>query len=267
MKLFMNVKRKISLFVMVLGLCCIGASCVISFLDEDIEDEKIEEKEEISKEDVIKVIEEDFLSLDTNYAKITSYMGNEILNENYVVLGTDSYLRKIPNSSEDLTEYKKIQDEYVSKVEQTYLDNTKYEVVEDIDGLRFNIQPWLFVAYSTDMSVLINKLLNLAGVDETLIETNYEEYSLYEYKAKVKALTILDSYLSFYNNSDETFKFLFYLNGSSDLESQYFSLYLNFVGNVSKMVTSDTTRDTRVNQYLYNAINLGIVNLDNPLSI
>ena len=263
----MNLKRKICLFIMFLGLCCIGSSFVVLYLtNEEDSDSGVIQPEENKKDVVLRVVNDVFLSTDTSYAKITSYMGDKLLNENYVVLGSDSYLRKYPNSSEDLSLYRNKQDEYASKVEQIYLNNTKFDVKEDTEGLYFTITPWLFAAYSTDMSVLINKLLELEGIDPTLIETNYNEYLVYEYKAKVKAMIILDSYLSNYNN-EEVFNFTFYLNDSSVVSNQYFSLYLNLVGSVSQKVIADSNRDSRINQYLQDAISSGVIDSTNPLDL
>jgi len=267
-------KKKLSLIMIICGLVCIGIAIFLIMKPSDHEQNdsnKIEEipKELTHKEEVEQILINYFLSKETSSDKIKSIMGDKFILNNYIVLGKDSYLRSVPGTTDELKEYISIQEKYATNVEEKYLTGTSYTIEEQGENLIFHIKPWYFALYSSDLSHLANKLLEMTNFNFNLMETDYEQYEVYVYKAKVKAMMIMDSYLENYQNQDEVIDFIFYYNDDTPAENQYFSLYLNLVGDTSKSMQMDseyqTLQDERINQYIVNAQKQGIITEDNIL--
>lgn len=266
----MNKQKVFGLVLMLLGIVCIGLSICVNYSSKEENDTNNKEDDNVfltHREEVESNIKNIFLSTNTTSKKINSIIGDSIMINNYIVLGEDSYLRSVPDTEEDLTKYKGKQDIYAEKVETKYLNNTSYTIEEYGENLLFKIKPWYFALYSSDLQSLTLKLMIMAGVDLNLVETNYNEYSVYEYKARIKSLIILDEYLDDYDNQDEILEFVFYYDGDVPSDNQYYSLYLNLVGVFSDSVENDTNKEERVNTYLNTAISNGLVDEKNPLGI
>lgn len=223
-------------------------------------------------EKVENTIQDYFLTTDTSFAKIESITEN-ILTNNYIALGENSFIRATVNSSEDLSSYKKVQEKYATIVEEKYLAGTSYEVEQQEDGnLSFEIKPWYFLLYSDDVSTLGSKLLNMTGINaDSMLEEDYKTYEVWAYKAKVKAMTIINDYLEYYENRDEIRYFTFYFDGNKPLENQYLSLYYNLVGATSDcmLLNGDDLQgqDKRISEYLESAIEKGMLDTNNPLEV
>ena len=227
-----------------------------------------------NREVVENVIKDVFLTENTSQKKIENYFGNQTVKV-FVAMGEDSYLRYIPptftEKNADYMKYETTQKKYAEKVEEKILNNTSYVIseYEENDNLQFRITPWYFAQYSSDLSYLKNKLLELSNIDPELVNTNYDKYSFYEYKARVKAMEIMDRYLVNYDNKDESLDFTFYYENGEPAVNQYLSLYFNLIGITSKYnVNSDEKikeQVTRVDKYLDEAIDKKIVDKDNAL--
>lgn len=260
----------LGLLLITIGMVFIGVSLYISYFSDN---EVIDEDNDIvsnHKGEVENIINKYFISTDTTSNGINSVMGKDydVITNYYIAVGKDSYMRYIPENIDNLDEYLKQQEIYSNRVESKYLDNIYYSVAELDDGsLFFKIKPWYFSQYAFDLSSLINQLLLMAGIDENLIETNYDEYSIYEYKARVKSLMILDNYLDNYNNKDEIIEFVFYYDGDTPRENQYYSLYLNLIGATSEYFKNDIGKEKRVSEYLNDAIKSGLVDMSDPLGL
>lgn len=268
---------------MVLGSICILSSVFMMIINFSKDDNTPKDNDESNEEtteskhtkEVKENIENIFLNDDTSSDKIEEITGKEVRFD-YVVLGSDSYLRSRPTSeviaSEKLDDYVTKQDEYAKKVEKNYRDNTKYVIVEGDDkNLNFQVTPWYFALYSSDLSSLKNKLLEMANVDLSLIDTDYSKYSIYEYKARVKAMIILDSYLNNYKNENENIDFVFYYENDKPAPDQYLNLYYNLIGSTSKYMTNNEeqlkVQVTRVNDYLNQAIENGLIDKNDVLGL
>lgn len=259
-------KHKKTYFKFILFLTLIIFVAIIAYFMSD------DEVVEMSNVEVVEnVISDVFLTTDTSLEEIEEITEHE-LNSIFIATGENGFLRETIECNEDISKYKNMQNIYATKVEEKYINNTDYTVEElDNGNLFFQIKPYYFKTYASDVTVLASKLMKLAGVEDDLIEKNYDSYKVYAYKANIKAMMIMDEYLDNYNNKDEVLPFTFYFDGNEPAENQYLSLYFNLIGVTSEyMINSDIEheeQDIRVEQYLNSAIDRGLVNKDNPLGI
>lgn len=273
----MKKKRLISLVFIILGLVFIILGVLLSFKYTEEENVSNPEPEVIvytKKEQEIKnIIDNVFLNKNSTSSDIDSITGES---NGYIVIGNDSYLkRKLDDSimnENGLNVYRNKQLDYASKVEEKYLSNIKYNLKEDSMGnVEIDITSWYFSLYCSDVNLLKMKLMQEANVDMTLVETNYKEFSIYEYKARIVAMKIINDYLDNYNNKNEIIKLLFEYENDIPANNQYYSLYNNLIANTSIYMpnTDDRVNEqkNRVDDYYNNAIAKGIIKKDNLFAI
>lgn len=217
------------------------------------------------------VINSHFLTSTATLLKIEQITEHD-LDSTFIVLGKDSYLNSKKIDEKEVEEYHKFHSDYTNKIESLYLDGTGYSVKELEDGnLSFEIRPWYFKSYMDDVSAISIKLLEMYGINKDLIDKNSNTYSIEEYKAVVKAMQILDDYLSYYENKDEVRYFTFYFENNIAAQNQYLSLYLNLSGFTSELVVDSNeevkAQNTRLDSYIDKAIQNGIINVNDPLSL
>jgi len=224
----------------------------------------------LSKIDLVtSIINNKFLTTDSSLQEIEEVTEAKIISS-YVALGKDGFLREQIDSEEDLLSYEKAQNIYATNVENRILNGITYTVEEKEDGnLSFEIKPYYFSVYALDVNLLAEKLMDLADIERSLMNTDYNAYVIYQYKANIKAMQIIDKHLDYYDNKDETRYFTFYFENDKPAENQYFSLYFNLIGVTSDyMINTDEDKkqqEERINDYLETAIISGVVLKDDPL--
>lgn len=187
-----------------------------------------------------------------------------------VFIGKDGLLGYKPDSNKikNLNNYVKRQDVEKEKVEKKYLDNTTYETYKDGENVIFEIKAWNFATYSEDLYALELELIKLDGYDiNTFINYYSDENEIIEYKARVKAMTIINDYLDFYNSQDMR-KMTFIIENGKAYPGDLFSLYMNFNGFTSNFYKENSnTNNERVNRYIKDAIASNELDPKNPLAI
>lgn len=235
----------------------------------------VNEKEKYANLNRLEIVENNiskvFLTTETTLSDIEKVTEHD-MTADFIALGEDGFLREKIDSDENISEYVSAQDVYASNVEDKCLNGISYIVSEnEIGNLAFEIKPWYFKTYASDVLALATKLMTLEGLDVDSVVNGDKAYDIYEYKAKVKAMQILDEHLDYYDNKDEVRSFTFYFEGNKPAENQYLSLYFNLIGVTSNyMINTDSdlkNQDIRVSEYLEEAITKGIIDVENPLEL
>ena len=97
-----------------------------------------------------------------------------------------------------------------------------------------------------------------------------EVYKVYEYKARVKSIYILNKYLSNYDNQDEEFELSVTLQNGKISEDDSYNIYMNLGGYNSQKVTGYFDEEAvakRTKQYIDEATKKGIIDSKDVLSI
>lgn len=200
---------------------------------------------------------------------------NQELGEKTVITGEDSYLNEKPEQSiietYNLEEYETLQTTYVANVEEQIKNNYTWEFIveaEDMDQEFFiEIQTYNFGIYLYDLDELINLLL------ENVTYEDSEEQTVYEYKAKIIAMKLLDSHLTDYINEEETKTiYIDFTNLDNDETKNSLSQYLlDLAGynyhNISSINEMNENRTERLSEYINDAIADGTLNEEDILQI
>lgn len=191
--------------------------------------------------------------------------------ENFnIMTGSDSYLNQKPSEkiieNYDLDNYVKMADKYISRLEKEIKNNFSFERNDTArDGNYIydivTIRSYYYSGYISDFNELKNQLL--AKVQS---ENKNEEKSN-EYKAKVKAMEILDKKLSDYRNESEELNISINYNADRKTYTKNF-LYqyiLSVQGfsyrNNSEMMNNNENRQIRMAEYINESLASGV--LDN----
>lgn len=197
-----------------------------------------------------------------------------------IIVGKDSYLKtalsKNVMEKYKLSQYEKEQNEYADAVESVYLKNLNYtmgdtftdeggEITQVIEVVGF-----YYELYITDLMELQQKLYIDSGYDLTAEEGNVENDVAY-YKAKVKAMQLIDPYISEYENYGEKKEFtVTYVNGKPKNDDEMLTLVLNLRGmtypnmDFSKQENIDA-QNARIEKYISNGYKTGIIKKGNLL--
>ena len=131
-------------------------------------------------------------------------LGKNIANV-VVAVGKDSYLRNKPSekviSQYHLSELEEEQERLVKKVEDRYLNNLDYQIVDEIEDNNklcevIEIKTYYYALYLYDYIELTNSLLTFDIQDASVDDKASAEY----YQAQLKALRVLDRHLDDYEN-------------------------------------------------------------------
>ena len=255
-----NTKKYLPLIILIV-IVIIGFLCV--FINENKHiNTKAQEKE------IVDNIEKYFLNKNTDSKKIFEIMDQKVATT-YIMMGKGSFLRSTPTSLENLSEYQQLQNKYVEKIENIILSNSKYKIVDNIDGdVYFDITPWYYDMYSSDLMHLSSRLMNMNGdINDPEKNNNYKEE---EYKARVKAMQILDKKIdNYYNDGSEVLRFIMFCDeDGKPIENQYLSLYFNLAGVTSKTAIMNQAayekQIKRIDSYIDEAIKSGLLDEKNP---
>ena len=145
----------------------------------------------------------------------------------------------------NLKKYAKAQDYYANQVEKRMKDNFSYQLGEFLmadEGAnivqKVTFQSYYLELYQLDWSLLQTELLNRIGFNKNLADDLSNEDVQTIYKAKVKAMEIMNDYLDNYENKDEKMEYdLIYSVDGDDIGTlDYFSLLCNVNGIMYKVM-------------------------------
>lgn len=211
---------------------------------------------------------------------LQDFIGDKVMSYK-IIIGEDSLLRERTTSKGGkLDDYEKAQDEYASRVEEYIKNNFEYKIdstetsVEGNDIVTVTFKTYYYYAYLEDMGSIVWELLTYSGVDEYEDFAGNESNELKEkkYKAKVKAMEILDNYLDNYINSYEylTENIITY-HGNEESTYNSYESYLRALGGDKYEYKTNfpelSTSDKRVSKYINEAKAKGILDVKNPLKL
>ena len=216
-------------------------------------------------------------SITSDEFKSSTGLSNSDIN---IIVGKDSYLKTALSKKNmekyKLNQYEKDQNKYADAVESIYLKNLNYTMGETFDEANGDITQvievigFYYELYIADLMELQQKLYIDSGYDLTAEEGNIENDVAY-YKAKVKAMKLIDPYISEYENYGEKKEFtVTYVNGKPKNADEMLTLVLNLRGmtydnmDFSKKENSDAQK-ARINKYIKNGYKTGIIKNGNLL--
>ena len=228
---------------------------------------------ELTKDKIVEnIIEDIYFNPSTTNEDIKKTVGT-YLPRNEIFIGKDSILRKKPSSEiikkYKLEEYEKMQNQYAEKVEKKYMDNTKYKIVESSeDNVLLEIVPWYYFQYTNDLAKIKNTIFDYADYDYTEKDIPHEEFEVNDYKARVIAMHIMDSYLDMYdNNTKERRMVKITYTDDKPGKADYFTLYVVLSGYTAQNGPSEELSANRADEYLNNAKKSGLFNEEKPYEI
>lgn len=212
--------------------------------------------------------------------EISDKVGQEVGSRN-IMLGDDSYLNeKTTSRGINVDEWEQAQKTYSANVEAKIKEMFSYncdETLKSDDGstiVRVTIKSYYYFTYLDDLDELTRLLLIKSGYKEdTDFAGNQSEKSKAEqYKAKIKAMEIMDNYLDNYDNYYEykTTEIITYPEQQSTNIS-YMQYLLDLIGygyNIdfgSEKYLNE--RSQRINKYINESIELGVLDPNNPLKL
>ena len=123
-------------------------------------------------------------------------------------LSSDSFLRsQVKQKNKNQVQgYGEAQARYASRVEEYIRNNTSYTFGTPLFSesnyvQTVTVKPYYYQLYEMHLTEIMDQLLEMSGFDLTRIEEN-DEWEVAFYKAKVKAMEILDSNLDYYVATD-----------------------------------------------------------------
>lgn len=243
-----NVQMIIIVVSLVLVTICLGFSFFFYFNPSEI---KIE-SEKAAEGYINKVNSLMFGSADKE--KLKKILKFDI-NSDFVMFGIDSYQREKPSSEiikkYKLEEYEKLGDKLSDNLEKKMKNNFESEITKVSLKKKYYIvnvtyKSFYYYAYLCDLKSMETELLAVTGIISGDGVNNVDDaYLANQYKAKVKAMQILDKHLDSYVNKDEKGSFeVFLKNGLSSQSKKEVEAYLyNLVGySYNKLKVNDSNR-------------------------
>lgn len=197
----------------------------------------------------------------------------------FILIGSDSYLRQSIKTKSDISEYEESMNLYAGFVEEAIKNNFESNVEETITSVegdvvvRILFKTYYYNLYLYDLDLIMSKILNSAGYDNKKPEDE-KKYNLDEFKAKVKAMEILNDHLNEYQNNYEYFNTeIIFKNGNLSSRNSYIESYLLVIdGSLSKNIDFGNKdylkqRENLVETYISSAISSGTYDENNPLKL
>ena len=191
-----------------------------------------------------------------------------------IITGPDSYTRETPNSQvikeNDLNNYVAKADSLSKNLEKKIKDNFEYKIensVNDVNKRTYivNIKSYFYYVYMFDLNKLRDLILNSSGMENN--EVN-------QYKAKVKAMEIIDKNLNNYENKSDEVSGMVTVNYKSKKETgQSLYSYLltiegeNYLHNNDTVTNLMTNQNQRIQDYYNFGLQEGILNPNNLLAL
>ena len=206
--------------------------------------------------------------------KLEEYMNQEITDKN-VMLGKDAYLLKKPSKKlidkYDLDNYIKENEKYFDNLKVKIKTNYSWEfdgkTSDDQDTYFVNVKTYQYGVYLADLEQLMGLLAQNYPFE------NAEEQEIVNYKAKVIAMKLLDSHLDDYISDSEpkTIAIFFKdINSQETKDSLYqyiFDLSGYATGLDERINNMEVNRMERMQEYINNALNSGLLNKEDILKL
>ena len=189
-----------------------------------------------------------------------------------IITGKDSYLRMTPKEkvikTNGLEDYVQKNKEYADNLEKKIKENFDYSMqisINNKDKVVYTIEfiSYYYSVYFFDLQQIQTELLKKSSMVSN--EVN-------EYKAKIKAMEILNFKLDNYDNKDNNEAFTFNYSGfeSEETQNSFYSYLLTLGGYVNgneKIETLMKKQSERVTSYINEAIAKGVVDPGNVLAL
>lgn len=283
--------------LIVVGFAVIG----INLYSKDTTPDKKEKKPNKEKDDIVEFIEElddnqkrvkelsvlfnqylvDSTKAATDYYELTGIepkyfapmVGKDSVQEQPFV---EEYRTQV---SEDLTTYDQALEKYAKNLNDTIKKHYSFKLkgtpmyTTDKKQLlqQLEIKPFSYVFYKNDLQTIMDELLSLAKVK---IEKETPEVMMNVYKARIKAMEILDSQLGTYKNKKTQEVNLIYDVGEKVIcnnchfyinDAQGF--YLDEVKTSGEINSYEKNKKVRLKKIIDKAIDKKILNKSNPLKL
>lgn len=242
-------KKKIFTIIIIVGILFIIGGIVLSFVEPQraTSEKKLSVKEQAvaaSKKAVNDILDSS-MTPEKLKDKYNVSVGSEA-----ILVGNNSILKEKSSLEKKLTNYAKAQDYYASRVEKKMQDTFSYRLGDYLvaDEGKNVIQKLYFKSYYLelylmDMNALQDMLLSRVGFSAYDKEGDLTDDDLrLMYKAKVKAMEIMDNYLDNYINSEEEIEYdmIYSVNGKELGKLDYYSLVCNVSGIMYNVLTDIT---------------------------
>lgn len=242
-------KKKIFTIIIIVGILFIIGGIVLSFVEPQraTSEKKLSVKEQVV--DISRKAVNDVLDSSMTPEKLKEKYNVSVGSE-AILVGNNSILREKSSLEKKLTTYAKAQDYYASKVEKKMQDTFSYRlgdylVADEGENViqKLYFKSYYLELYLMDMNVLQDMLLSKIGfsVYDKEGELTNEDLKLM-YKAKVKAMEIMDSYLDNYVNNQEEIEYdmIYSVNDKELGKLDYYSLVCNVSGIMYSVLTDIT---------------------------
>lgn len=192
------------------------------------------------------------------------------VDDELVMVGEASYQRSKPSNDiikeYNLNEYVQEAKTLADTLEEKIKDNFNVEIKDQSKDGEYlvssvNYRTFYYYAYISDLKGLQSEILSKIGITYSDSEDLDDETIANQYKAKVKAMQILNKHLDTYVNDDETLNFDLYLEaGKSSENSDQITWYLyNILG--YNYVSFDAYDQSRVEEYAKEISNKNVLDL------
>ncbi len=257
----MKLKIIIPIILIIIGIL------FLIFLPKTSDSDEIKINQITTKEEAIETVNilNDKIIKGGSKKDLIKVLGTNEIGDYNIMTGPDSYVRQ---SLDDKTIKKYNLENYVSKansladnLEEKIKTNFEVQLQEPIMSkknvsIAVTYKTYYYQNYLTDLQKLQFKLLTLAGhkLDENTKSS--DKLTVDSYKAKVKAMTILDKNLNNYVNNNETKTVgINYKNGNiSGSSDSLISYFINITGYTyqANSIDSDLIKnsESRINKYL-----------------
>ena len=216
----------------------------------------------------------------TELEEITSQEGGTL----FIVTGSSSYVRqKSDSKGADVSKYEEAQDKYASALESKIKENFEYVIdskditVEKNKLITVTLKSYYYSLYVDDLNALAGKLLVLKGYNPSVdfLGNETDESKAEMYKAKIKAMEILNDYLDEYYNDYEYVSVDIVSSDSTKDTGQEYMNYLQAISGIKyknaavKMGVEPylQKQEERINKYIEEAKENGVLDVNNPLEL
>lgn len=206
--------------------------------------------------------------------ELEEVMGYDNIESINIITGPDSYTREAPSSQvikeNDLKDYVAKADNLSRNLEKKIKDNFEYKIeshANDVNKRTYvvNIKSYFYYVYMFDLNNLRDLILSSSGMENN--EAN-------QYKAKVKAMEIIDRNLNTYENKNDEVSGIVTVNYKSKKKTgQSLYSYLltiegeNYLHNNDTVTNLMTNQNQRIQDYYNFGLQEGILNPNNLLAL
>ena len=189
-----------------------------------------------------------------------------------IMTGPDSYIRQKPNSKiineNNLQSYVVTQNKLSERIEKRVINSLDYSIA-DMTTVENNariyhvrLKTYYQMEYIQDLRLMTDELLKRVIVENEEVD---------RYKAKIIAMKVLDKKLKEYENIDEycvanVYKYSDSKESTATSLKSYLAALQGVNYNNDRIIELEETRETRINDYIEQAIEEKIIDKDNILN-